>query len=69
MERRLKLKAKDLSVRDHIAIQVLPILLATATATDQDSPDKVCDEAIRIADILEKKLNSEYIRRYRRNDL
>jgi hypothetical protein len=67
MERRLKLKAKDLSVRDHIAIQVLPILLATST--DQDSPDEVCDEAIRIADILEKKLNSEYIRRYRRNDL
>ena len=67
MERRLKLKAKDLSVRDHIAIQVLPILLATAA--DQDSPDEVCDEAIRIADILEKKLNSEYIRRHRRNDL
>lgn len=67
MERRLKLKAKDLSVRDHIAIQVLPILLATAT--DQDYPDEVCDEAIRIADILEKKLNSEYIRRHRRNDL
>lgn len=67
MERRLKLKAKDLSVRDHIAIQVLPILLATAT--DQDLPDEVCDEAIRIADILEKKLNSEYIRRHRRNDL
>jgi hypothetical protein len=67
MERRLKLKAKDLSVRDHIAIQVLPILLATAT--DKDSPDEVCDEAIRIADILEKKLNSEYIRRHRRNDL
>jgi hypothetical protein len=67
MERRLKLKAKDLSVRDHIAIQVLPILLATST--DQDSPDEVCDEAIRIADILEKKLNSEYIRRHRRNDL
>ena len=67
MERRLKLKAKDLSVRDHIAIQVLPILLATET--DQDSPDEVCDEDIRIADILEKKLNSEYIRRHRRNDL
>lgn len=67
MERRLKLKAKDLSVRDHIAIQVLPILLATTT--DQDSPDEVCDEAIRIAEILEKKLNSEHIRRYRRNDL
>lgn len=67
MERRLKIKAKDLSVRDHIAIQVLPILLATAT--DEDSPDEVCDEAIRIAEILEKKLNSEYIRRHRRNDL
>ena len=67
MERRLKLKAKDLSVRDHIAIQVLPILLATTT--DRDSPDEVCDEAIRIAEILEKKLNSEHIRRYRRNDL
>lgn len=66
MERRLN-KAKDLSVRDYIAIQVLPMLLATAT--DNDSPDEICDEAIRIAELLVKKLNSEHIRRHRRDDL
>jgi len=66
MERRLN-KAKDLSVRDHIAIQVLPMLLATAT--DNNSPDEICDEAIRIAELLVKKLNSEHIRRHRRDDL
>lgn len=62
MERQLKqnLKAKDLSVREHIAIQVLPMLLATAN--DADSTQEVCDEAVRITDELIKSLNNENLR-------
>ena len=68
MERRLtNLKAKDLSVREHIAIQVLPMLLATAS--DRDSTQDICDEAVLIADELIKSLSNEDIRRYRRDDL
>lgn len=65
MERRLKFK--DVTVRDYVAIQVLPMLIATAS--DMETHEEICDEAVRIADILMKKLNNEYIRRHRRNDL
>lgn len=65
MERRLKFK--DISVRDYVAIQVLPILLATAT--EVETHEEVCDEAIKIAELMLKKLGSEHIRRYRRNNL
>lgn len=65
MERRLKFK--DVTVRDYVAIQVLPILIATAS--DMETHEEICDEAVRIADMLMKKLNNEYIRRHRRNDL
>lgn len=68
MERRLgNLKAKDLSVREHIAIQVLPMLLATAS--DKDSTQLICDEAVLIADELIKSLSNEDLRGYRRDDL
>ena len=62
MERKLTpgLKAKDLSVREHVAIQILPMLLATAN--DADSTQVICDEAVRIADELIKSLNNEDIR-------
>jgi len=65
MERRLKFK--DVTVRDYVAIQVLPILIATAS--DMETHEEICDEAVRIADMLMKKLNNEYIRRHRRNNL
>lgn len=62
MERKLTsgLKAKDLSVREHVAIQVLPMLLATAN--NADSTKEICDEAVRIADELIKSLNDENLR-------
>lgn len=62
MERKLtpSLKAKDLSIRQHIAIQVLPMLLATATEFDE--PEDICKEAVSIADMLIKTLNNEDIR-------
>lgn len=68
MERKLNpsLKAKDLTVREHIAIQVLPILIATAN--DSDDPSEICDEAIIIANLLIDKLNGNF-RGHRRDDL
>jgi len=59
MERKLtpSLKAKDLTVREHIAINLLPMMLATAA--DSDDPGDVCDEAISIANLLIEKLNDE----------
>ena len=62
MERKLTpgLKAKDLSVREHVAIQVLPMLLATAN--NADTTQEICDEAVRIADELIKSLNDENLR-------
>ncbi len=64
MERKLtkSTKAKDLNVREHIAIQVLPMLLATAF--DGDSPDDICAEAVSIAEMLIEKLNDENLRRH-----
>jgi hypothetical protein len=64
MERKLTIntKAKDLNVREHIAIQVLPMLLATAF--DGDSPEDICSEAVNIAEMLMEKLNNENLRRY-----
>ena len=67
MERKLNKKAKDLNLREHIAIQVLPMLLATAS--DKDSTQLICDEAVLIADELIKSLSNEDIRGYRRNDM
>jgi hypothetical protein len=59
MERKLtpSLKAKDLTVREHIAINLLPMMLATAS--DLDDPKDVCDEAISIANLLIERLNDE----------
>lgn len=64
MERKLTFntKAKDLGVREHIAIQVLPMLLATAF--DGDSPEDICSEAVSIAEMLIEKLNDENLRRH-----
>ncbi len=64
MERKLtiNIKAKDLNVREHIAIQVLPMLLATAF--DGDSPEDICAEAVSIAEMLIEKLNDENLRRH-----
>lgn len=64
MERKLSVttKAKDLNVREHIAIQVLPMLLATAF--DGDSPEDICAEAVSIAEMLIEKLNDENLRRH-----
>jgi hypothetical protein len=59
MERKLTagLKTKDLNVREHIAIQVLPILLATAA--DCDDPKEICKEAVSIAETLIETLNED----------
>ncbi len=64
MERKLTAttKAKDLNVREHVAIQVLPMLLATAF--DGDSPEDICSEAVSIAEMLIEKLNDENLRRH-----
>lgn len=59
MERKLNKKAKDLNLREHISIQVLPMLLATAT--DFDEPEEICKEAVEIADLLIKVLSDENI--------
>lgn len=69
MERKLtaNLKAKDLNLREHIAIQVLPMLLATAN--NHDTTQAICDEAVLIADELIKSLSNEDLRGHRRDDL
>jgi hypothetical protein len=61
MERKLnKIKAKDLGIREHIAIQVLPMLLATAS--EMDEPEDICKEAVEIAELLIKTLGDENLR-------
>lgn len=62
MERRLK----DLTIREHIAIEIMPMLIATSnTETIED----ICKEAVDIADTLLKTLNNENLSRHRRNNL
>ena len=59
MERKLTKKVKDLSVREHFAIQVLPMLIATSS---EEEPEDVCRQAVEIADLLIKVLRDEDIR-------
>lgn len=54
MERKLTKKAKDLSIREHFAIQALPMLIATSS--EEDAED-VCRQAVEIADLLIKVLD------------
>jgi hypothetical protein len=54
MERKLTKKEKDLSIREHFAIQVLPMLIATSS--EEDAED-VCRQAVEIADLLIKVLD------------
>jgi len=62
MERKLK----DLTVREHIAIEVLPMLIASSNA---ETIEEICKEAVEIADTLLKTLNNENPSRHRRNNL
>jgi hypothetical protein len=62
MERRLK----DLTIREHIAIEIMPMLIATSNA---ETIEDICKEAVDIADTLLKTLNNENLSRHRRNNL
>jgi len=62
MERRLK----DLTIREHIAIEIMPMLIATSNA---ETIEDICKEAVDIADTLLKTLNNENPSRHRRNNL
>lgn len=59
MERKLTKKVKDLSVREHFAIQILPMLIGTSS---EEEPEEVCRQAVEIADLLIKVLRDEDIR-------
>jgi oligoribonuclease (3'-5' exoribonuclease) len=62
MERKLK----DLTIREHIAIEVLSTLIATSNA---ETIEEICEEAVFIADTLLKTINNENLSRHRRNNL